>query len=119
MPAAPRSALVIPEDIAMSDKHTKKLRRHQQILKNRHLADINLQAAVHERNRDLDREREEELREAGVAASRAHAKGNASKQQDTFRKLDEIKQKNSHRTRLANERWNRFAGTENGGGRGL
>lgn len=98
------------------DKKHKKLLK---IFKNRHLRDMAQQAEVHQRNRDLDREREEELRDAALASSRAAANRKDAKSQDTFRKLDEIRKHNSHRSRVAADRWNRFAGTETGGGRGL
>lgn len=100
-------------------KHAKKLKKLHQLLKNRHLRDINLEGEAQQRNRDLDKEREEEIRTASLASSRAAAKAKAGAKPDTFRKLDVIRQTNSHRTRVAQDRWNRFAGTESGGGRGL
>lgn len=100
------------------DAPPKKLRKLAQILKNRHLRDIQQHAEVHERNRELDREREEELREASAASSRA---GERAKRTNPVwsEKLQEIRDRNTGRTRMASERWNRFAGTSDGGGRGL
>ncbi len=100
-------------------KHHKKLKKLHQLLKNRHTRDINQQAEIHARGRDLEKEREEEMKAAGLASSRAGAKAKADGKQDTWRKLDAIRQTNSHRQRVTQDRWNRFAGTEAGGGRGL
>jgi len=100
-------------------KHHKKLKKLHQLLKNRHLRDINLEGEAQQRNRDLDKEREEEMRTSALASSRAAAKSKADARPDSFRKLDAIRDKNTHRQRLTQERWNRFAGTEAGGGRGL
>lgn len=100
------------------EKHlSKKLKKLHQLLKNRHTRDINLQGEVHERNRELDREREEELAASALASSRK-AEG---KPENTVwsAKMQEMRDKNTGRKRMATERWNRFAGTESGGGRGL
>jgi plasmid maintenance system killer protein len=100
------------------EKHSKKHKKQQQLLKNLHTLHINQQAEVHGRNRDLDVEREEELRDAAAASSRAAAK-DASGKPVWSAKLQMIRDKNTGRERMAKERWNRFAGTEGGGGRGL
>lgn len=104
----------------MSDhhKHSKKIKKQQQLLKNRHLSDIQAHADIHERNRNLDREREEEIREAALTSSRKAEKG-ADGKPVWSAKLQMIRDKNTGRERMAKERWNRFAGTEGGGGRGL
>jgi len=101
------------------EKHGKPDKKHKkllQIFKNRHTQEINMQAATLERSRELDKEREEEIRESGARAARkANKPGNVV----WSAKLQEIRNKNTGRTRMATERWNRFAGTEGGGGRGL
>ncbi len=98
--------------------HSKKLKKLAQMLKNRHLRDINQQADAHARGRDLEKEREEEVKAAGLASSRNAA---SSKVQGPAwsAKMQEIRDKNTGRKRMATERWNRFAGTEESGGRGL
>ncbi len=104
----------------MSDhKHSKKLKKLAQLFKNRHTQHINQQAEVHERNRELDREREEDVREAAAASSRKAEKGGKEGAPVWSAKMQEIRDKNTGRHRMATERWNRFAGTEGGGGRGL
>ncbi len=102
----------------MSDKHAKKHKKQLQILKNRHTLEINQQAETLARGRDLEREREEELRDAATTASRSAAR-NAEGKPVWSAKLQMIRDKNTGRERMAKERWNRFAGTESGGGRGL
>ena len=69
------------------------------------------------RSRELDREREDEIREAALAAGRS-AEKTASGEPVWSAKLQMIKNKSTGRHRMATERWNRFAGTEGGGGRG-
>lgn len=102
----------------MSDHHSKKIKKQQQLLKNRHTLHINQQAETHARGRDLEREREEELREAALTSGRAAEKTSAGEPVWSA-KLQMIRNKNTGRTHMAKERWNRFAGTESGGGRGL
>ncbi len=105
----------------MSDhhKHDKKHKKLEQILKNRHHQVMFDQAA---RARDLDAERaeeEEKKREAGLTASRGAAKKSQQAEPVWSAKMQQIRDKNTGRLRDSKERWNRFAGTEGGGGRGL
>jgi hypothetical protein len=102
----------------MSDHHSKKHKKQQQLAKNRHTQQINQNAEVHARGRDLEREREEELREASLASARIAEKTSDGKPVWSA-KMQMIRDKNTGRARMAKERWNRFAGTEGGGGRGL
>lgn len=99
-------------------KHSdhKKAKKLATLLKNKRVQAINLQEEQLERGRDLEKEREESVREAGRKSSR-----NANKPGNVVwsAKLQEIRDKNTGRARMAQERWNRFAGTESGGGRGL
>ena len=103
-------------------KHTKKQKKLLQMFKNRHTQEINLQADMLARGRDLEKEREEKMRAAGLASSRSAQKtkdGNKPGNVVWSAQLQEIRNKNTGRKRMATERWNRFAGTESGGGRGL
>lgn len=80
---------------------------------------MNQQAETLARARDLEEEREEERREAALTSSRDAEKGKAGAEPVWSAKLQMIRDKNTGRKRMASERWNRFAGTESGGGRGL
>lgn len=100
-------------------KHSKKLKKLHQLLKNRHTRDINQQSESLERSRDLDKEREEELRDAALSASRSAEKNKQQPNPVWSARMQEIRDRNTGRKRMATERWNRFAGTESGGGRGL
>ena len=100
-------------------KHQSKIKKLALMIKNRHLRDINQQAEQHALGRDLEKEREDELQTTAMASSRAGAAKKKAANPDTFRQLDKMRHTNSHRTRVVQDRWNRFAGTENGGGRGL
>ena len=102
-----------------SKHHSKKLHKLAQLLKNRHTRDINQQAEAHARGRDLDQEREEEIKEAGLASSRSAEKTGKDGSPVWSAKMQEIRDRNTGRKRMAMERWNRFAGTESGEGRGL
>ena len=102
----------------MSDHHSKKLKKQQQLLKNRHTLNVNQHADLHARGRDLETEREEELRAAALESGRVAERTSAGETVWSA-KLQMIRDKNTGRTRMAKERWNRFAGTEGGGGRGL
>ncbi len=106
----------------MSKHHEhKKARKLAQLLKNKRVQAINLQEEQLERGRDLEKEREEKLKEASRSASAkgAQAKRNQPGNVVWSAKLQEIRDKNTGRARMAQDRWNRFAGTEGGGGRGL
>lgn len=99
-------------------KHSeeKKARKLAQLLKNKRVQAINLQEGQLQRERDLEQEREEEVKAASRASSR-----NAKKPDNVVwsAKLQEIRNKNTGRKQMAQERWNRFAGTAEAGGRGL
>ena len=106
----------------MSDDHAqdKKHKKLAQLLRNRKVQRSNMVAEEHARGRDLEKEREEEIAKSQTAASRATAaKDKANPEAVWSAKLQQIRDKNTGRTRMATERWNRFAGTESGGGRGL
>ncbi len=106
----------------MSQHHDeKKAKKLAHLLKNKRVQAINLQGDQHERARNLEKEREEELKEASRSASAkgAQAKRNQPGNVVWSAKLQEIRDKNTGRARMAQDRWNRFAGTEGGGGRGL
>jgi len=98
----------------------KKQKKLAQRLFNRKRLEINLQEDALARGRDLEKEREEEVKEAGRAAS---SKAAFAKRQEAnpawSARMQSIRDKNTGRERMAKERWNRFAGTEAGGGRGL
>ncbi|MFZ4541433.1 MAG: hypothetical protein ACOYNL_06435 [Rickettsiales bacterium] len=102
----------------MSDKHSKKHKKQQLVQKHRHQQQITQMDADLSRNRDLDLEREEELRDAALASGRLAEKQSAG-QPVWSAKMQMIRDKNTGRRQMAKERWNRFAGTEGGGGRGL
>lgn len=103
----------------MSDHtHSKKHKKQILIAKHRHQQQIQQMDADLAKSRDLDREREEELRDAALASARIAEKTSAGKPVWSA-KLQLIRDKNTGRQRMATERWNRFAGTEGGGGRGL
>lgn len=106
----------------MSKHHEeKKAKKLAHLLKNKRTQAINLQEEILGRSRDLEKEREEELKEASRSSSAkgAQAKRNNPGNVVWSAKLQEIRDKNTGRARMAQERWNRFAGTEGGGGRGL
>jgi hypothetical protein len=103
----------------MSDdaKHRKQIKKKLQNLKNRHQQIIFQHAEQHARERDLEREREEELREVAAASSRRGAE--AKKGQPAWSaRMQEIRSKLDGKKRMAEGRWNRFAGTEGAGGMG-
>lgn len=104
-----------------SHSDAKKAKKLAQLLKNKRTQAINLQEDLLGRSRDLEKEREEEVKEASRSASAkgAQAKRNSPGNVVWSAKLQEIRDKNTGRARMAQERWNRFAGTEGGGGRGL
>lgn len=105
----------------MSDHHhaTKKEKKLAQLLKNRRTQRINIAGETHQRERDLDAEREEERERAALASSRAAAKAKQSDAPVWSARMQQIRDKNTGRHTMSKERWNRFAGTESGGGRGL
>lgn len=100
------------------DEDSKKLKKRLQNLKNRRHQTINQHAAQHGRERDLDLEREEEVRDQAAEASERGAKDRKDEPAWSAR-MQEVRNKLDGRKRMAEERWNRYAGTAGGGGRGL
>lgn len=99
-------------------EESKKQKKLQQILKNRRFQQINQQEETLARGRDLEKEREEDLKEAGRDSSRRAAKAGGNQPVWSAR-MQDIRNKIDGKKRMADDRWNRFAGTEGGGGRGL
>lgn len=102
----------------MSHHHDEKKAKQKALrLKNRKQNIIFQHAEQHERNRDLDREREEKIREGAKKSSRSAA---ASKVQGPVwsEKMQNIRNKISGSERMAKDRWNRFAGTDGAGAMG-
>ena len=100
-----------------ADKKHKKLaailnaRRHQNIIQNED---------EHALERNLEKEREEERKKASLASSRNAAQKKSQAAEPAWSaRMQQIRDRNTGRMRMADERWNRFAGTESGGGRGL
>lgn len=100
-------------------KEEKKQKKLQQILKNRRFNQINLQEETLALGRDLEKEREEKIKEAASASSRKAAKNKQDDKPVWSARLQEIRNRVDGKKRMADERWNRFAGTDDGGGRGL
>ena len=103
----------------MSDdhKHQKHLKKKLQQAKNRRTQIVFQHAELHARERDLEREREEGVREAG---RRSSARGAEAKKGEPAwsARMQEIRSKLDGKKRMAEGRWNRFAGTEGAGGMG-
>lgn len=100
------------------EKHDKKHKKLQKLLQNLHLQQVNLQAGALNRERDLEREREEKKRNLASHSSRVAASASKGAEPVWSAKMQMIRDKNNGRTRMAEDRWNRFAGTESGGGHG-
>lgn len=101
-----------------SHKEEKKLKKLAQLLKNRRVQQINQSEDILSRERDLEKEREEKVKEAGRASSK-RAKDAKGEDPVWSARMQEIRNKIDGKKRMADERWNRFAGTEESGGRGL
>jgi hypothetical protein len=100
-------------------KEEKKLKKLQQILKNRKYQQINQQEDTLARGRDLEKEREEEIKKSALASSRRAEQAKDGKEPAWSARMQEIRNRIDGKKRMADERWNRFAGTEESGGRGL
>jgi len=70
------------------------------------------------RSRNLEKERDETVRKSMAASSRRSTSTKAPEPAWSAR-MQMVRDKNTGRQTMAKERWNRFAGTESGGGRGL
>ena len=104
----------------MSHHADKKQKKLAQLLSNRRHQNIIMNEEEHARGRDLEKEREEELEEAARTSSRSTALKNKQGAEPVWSaRMQAIRDRNTGRERMAKERWNRFAGTESGGGRGL
>ena len=103
----------------MSDdaKHRKQIKKKLQTLKNRHQLIVFQHAELHARERDLEREREEGVRDA---AKRSSARGAEAKKGEPAwsARMQEIRNKLDGKKRMAEDRWNRFSGTADAGGMG-
>ncbi|MBA4274354.1 MAG: hypothetical protein C0436_01740 [Alphaproteobacteria bacterium] len=99
------------------DKHTSKhaAKKAAILARNKKHTLINEQADFHEDNRALQRKFEE-----GVVDSLTAAPAPTGTDGDVVwsAKLQEVRNRLSGKKRMASDRWNRFAGTAGGGGRG-
>lgn len=102
----------------MSHHHDKHSKKQIQLKRNKRLQTSLANEEALARGRDLEKEREEEIKAASLEAGRIAERTSAG-QPVWSAKLQMIRNKNTGRERMAKERWNRFAGTESGGGRGL
>jgi hypothetical protein len=100
-------------------KAEKKKHKLAQLLHNRRIQRINQVADEQTLQRDLDAEREDERKKAALAGSRNAATKKKEANPAWSARMQEIRDRNTGKKRMANDRWNRFAGTESGGGRGL
>jgi hypothetical protein len=100
------------------EQHGKKHKKLAQLLKNKRQQIRLEQEGQLALSRDLEKEREEEVREALTSASR---RGAAKKGEEPAwsARMQMVRDKNTGRREMASERWNRFAGTAAAGGRGL
>jgi ribosomal protein S13 len=100
-----------------AEKQIKKIKKQIKNLKNRHNQAIFQHAEQHSRERDLDREREEEVREFTRKASSRGAEEKKGEPVWSAR-MQEIRSKIDGKKRMADDRWNRFAGTDGAGAMG-
>ena len=100
------------------DKHSKKHKKKQLIAQQRHQQHINQMTGDQGRSRELDQEREEEIRAAALESARIAERLSDGKPVWSA-KLQMIENKLTGKKRAADSKWNRFAGTAGGGGRGL
>ncbi len=105
----------------MSDHHheSKKHKKQQQIGRLRGIQQIQHQIDTLELGRILEKEREEELREAALTTSRAAERKASGEETVWSAKVQMIKNKTNGRLRAAENKWGRFATTSGSGGRGL
>ncbi len=75
---------------------------------------INEQAAFHDASTQVDREREAEVRAEMAAQAALGSDGEVV----WSARLQEVRNKLNGKKRMSADRWNRFAGTAGGGGRG-
>ncbi len=102
--------------------HDKKAKKLAQLLKNKHQQVINAMADQLALGRDLEKEEEEKRKRLALAAggkSKSVAEKHPVDAVAWSARMQQVRDRNTGRLRMADERWNRFAGTENGGGRGL
>lgn len=98
------------------DKHPSKhaAKKAAILARNKKHTLINEQADFHEDSQRLERERDEAVRQAQVAESAVGSDGEVV----WSARLQDVRNKLNGKKRMANDRWNRFAGTAGGGGRG-
>ncbi len=104
----------------MSHHHeSKKHKKQQQIAKTRHHQQIQHQIDTLELGRILEKEREEELREASMAAARLAERQSAGEETVWSAKVQMNRNKLTGRMKAAEGKWGRFSGTSGAGARGL
>lgn len=103
----------------MSHHHEeKKHKKLAQLFKNKRVQIIRAQEDQLALSRDLEKEREEDVKASMAASTRRGAAGKPQEPAWSAR-MQMVRDKNTGRERMAKERWNRFAGTAEAGGRGL
>ena len=107
------------DDKPLSSGELRKLKKRLKLQKNKRTQLINLHEDQHSRERDLDKEREAGVRKASKKSGLAAA---AKKKSDEDRpwsaRMQEVRNRIDGKKRMANDRWNRFAGTDGAGAMG-
>ncbi len=99
--------------MAHKDNHPshKEKKKAAIVARNKRDIRVNIQADFHEDSQRIERERDAELREAALPTD-------ADGEVVWSAKLQEVRNRLNGKKRMASDRWNRFAGTSGGGGRG-
>lgn len=90
----------------------KKLKKKLLLERNKRHQEINLHAKQHQENTELLRKEDKKRFQS------FQSQGESSGEPVWSARLQEIRDKNTGRKRAARDRWNRFSGTEGGGGMG-
>ncbi|MFM9890151.1 MAG: hypothetical protein ACKVOE_05840 [Rickettsiales bacterium] len=105
----------------MSDHHhhdDKKAKKLAQLVKNKHQQIINTMADQLARGRELEREEDEKRKRMALAKGPSAAEKNPVDAKPWSARMQQVRDRNTGRLHEADGRWNRFAGTEGGGGQG-
>lgn len=107
------------DDKPLTPGELRKLKKRLKIEKNRKTQLINLHEDQHSRERDLDREREDGIRRASKKSSlSASAKKKSDDERPWSARMQQIRNRIDGKKRMADDRWNRFAGTDGAGAMG-
>jgi hypothetical protein len=107
------------DEKTLSPSQLRKLKKRLKLEKNKRTQLINLHEDQHARERNLEKERDSDRRKVSKKSGRAPGeKSKDGEERPWSARMQEVRNRIDGKKRMANDRWNRFAGTDGAGAMG-